>query len=202
MININDIVQKGRNIFRLKLFNEFISNKEHFRLIISIDERKTYSSDKILGIQHQLWQSIDDPWIFIIFIDFTRLIDSIDFYFANETNEIQLDNNPKPEIIENKLKEIQKENFQFIIEGDPLIFDSSTQMSPALVDIDFFNNFYDFKQIIPLSTGVFTNNSMFYFRGVEQEKEKVPRLLFYALHHPDQFIKESVGEAFEKLYQI
>ena len=79
MININEIVQSGRTIFKENLYQQFISNTKHFRLILSIDERKNYSqSNTNLTIHHQLWQSIDEPWIFAIFIDFQDLFNSLE----------------------------------------------------------------------------------------------------------------------------
>lgn len=204
MIHVNELIQKGRPIFRTELYNQFCSHKDHFRLILTIEERKTNnnSNDKNLVIDHQLWQSIDDPWIFVIFMDLERLQNSIESYIASEFTGKKLVEYPTiPNTIET-LKEVQEDSFQFIIEIDPLIFDQSTQMSPSLVDIDFFNNFYDFKQIIPLETTIFQKPSSFYYKGIEQDKDKVPRLFFYALHHPYQFVKESIAEAFDHLYKV
>lgn len=201
MINVNEIVQNGRSIFREKLYQQFISNTNHFRLILSIDERENINqSYNNLKIQHQLWQSIDDPWIFVLFIDYRDVLNSLDTYISNEFNENQVTEHPTILTIKDQLENIQKEKFQFVIEGDPLIFDSSIQMSPVLVDIDFFNNFYDFKQIVPLKSGIFNKDSEFYFKEIQQDPEKIPELFFYALHHPEQFISESISEAMSKLY--
>jgi len=204
MIHINELILKGRPIFREELYNQFISNKKHFRLILSIEQRKKYnnSSETTLIINHQLWQSIDDPWIFVIFMDLESLYKAIESYVANEFNANQLTEYPTIPNSIKRLKDIQKEKFQFMIEIDPLIFDQSTQMSPSLVDIDFFNNFYDFKQIIPLESSIFQKPCSFYFKGIEQDKEKVLRLFFYALHHPYQFVKESISEAYDRLYKV
>lgn len=188
-----------------EIYNRFNKERKYFRKIITIEEKNMVEewSDPPGSILHEIWQSIDEPWIFLFYNDFSIVEKHIDEYAEivkkNQTGSSQFDSLS----YKNWLKKLQKEKFETAIEGEqyPTQLNMYKELERA-IKLDVFTDFEVFRQKITnfiLNTTVFRNKRTYHYQGLTLTREKTERLLFHALNHPEQYVKETIGEEIDKL---
>ena len=192
------------------VYDAFTHNKSFFRLIISIQEKyKVKDWTNLQGsIYYQLWQSIEEPWIFLIYIDIAELKNFVEEFIdgVNKHNYNQVSVTPLGYF--SYLEKGQRERFNIFIEGEqvqvPINLHSNANLRPFLTN-DPFNVLRSFQQIFShvLGNQIFENrkenNTEYNFRGLSLSKIQDERLFFHALRHPEQYISETIGESIDKL---
>ena len=199
MINIDSKSFTNRKSLEKAIFDQFLSSREFFRILLSVDEiNHPQTWEDLRGkVSHQLWQSLYEPWIFIIFIDISPLLptikDFVSIFNSNVSNSVAM----KEEDYWNHLLQVQSDNFIVLFEGEPVFYDSTHRRID--LPFDLFNDFTHFPTI-STTYDLFKGKSYFSYKGNKiDEPIQIKRLFFHVMHHPEQYLKETLTEAIDKL---